>query len=330
MRRILVILLLFISLASAPHIRKEVPFPRTSLVVKMTPFAVSPQIQKDYGPLRLTGLWVLTGSHRVFGGISSLLEQNGQFTALSDKGEWFRFGLGSSVGFGEALPRFRAEREIPRYRWDSESMTRDPVSGKLWVGFESLQRICRYAPDFARIERCVTPPEVEAWPITGSIESLVRFGDGRFLAISEMGRRSTGLHDVLLWASDPTEPGAPKPVHLSYKPPTGFRPTDALWLGGDRLLVLNRRLTVADLFTARLALVRLPKLTENAVLKAEPIADFHRPGPTDNMEALALGRDERGGPILWVASDDNHAFFEETLLFRFALPKEWVNAEPAP
>ncbi len=68
--------------------------------------------------------------------------------------------------------------------------------------------------------------------------------------------------------------------------------------GGDRLLVLNRRLTVFGWFTARLALVRLPGPAEGAVLRGATVATFDRPGPVDNMEALALTREGgRAGPV---------------------------------
>ena len=87
---------------------------------------------------------------------------------------------------------------------------------------------------------------------------------------------------------------------------------------------------MTDGYTARLALVRMPRLEAGAQLRGEPIARFQRPGPSDNMEALALGRDSAGRPQLYVASDDNHLFLQRTLLFRFALPEGWVTDERAP
>jgi len=171
---------------------------------------------------------------------------------------------------------------------------------------------------------------MQDWPVTGSIESLVRFGDGRFMAISERGPGPGGALDVLLWQGDPVDPTTPPAVHLGYRPPTGYRPTDALWVGGDRLLVLNRRATVADGFTARLSLVRLPRLAAGAMLTGEVIATFAPPGLSDNIEVLAFSRDAAGKPQLWVASDDNHLFFQRTLLLRFALPEAWLSEEPAP
>lgn len=333
MRRIALILLVFILLTEGPRVRIEQPMARTALSLDTHPLWVSvDRAVHGYGALRLFGLWALRSSNPAFGGISSLLvNRDGRFIALSDGGDFTDFAIGEYRTPNEiaALPRRPTERMRPHWEWDSESMTRDPVSGKIWVGFEHLQRICRYAPDFARIERCAEPPAMQDWPPKGGIESLVRFSDGRFLAIEEDGTANWGVHDVLLWAGDPVEPKTPPPVHLRYVAPTGYWPTDALWLGGDRLLVLNRRMTLAQGFTAKLVMVRLPRLVAGAVLRGTLVTDFRGPGPVDNLEALALGRDA-SGPVLWVASDDNHAFFERSLLYKFTIPRDWVSDAPAP
>jgi len=330
MQRIALILMLFVLLTNGQHGGTVPPAAAARIAVSALP--LPPDEAGDparFGPLRLLGAWHLTSPHPAFGGFSSLLVgEKGGFIALNDTGEAFIFGLArAGQGAVQPLPRPDAERDVPRWRWDSESMTRDPASGRIWVGFEHFQAICRYAPGFARREGCVRPAAVQRWPLTGSLESLVRFRDGRFLAISEMGRGVGGAHDVLLWRGDPVDPATPPPVHLGYRPPPGFRPTDAVWLGGDRMLVLNRRLTLAEGFTARLALVRLPPLEAGVQLQAEVIASFAPPGLADNFEALALARDGEGRPILWMASDNNHLFLQRSLLLGFALPDGWVKSD---
>jgi len=333
MKRIALILILFVLLTNAPHFGQQPPLQPLTLRVVAEPLPLPSRA--SYGPLRLEGLWRLKGSHPAFGGISALLvdgERGGalHFTGLDDSGEHVAFTLrGNGEAHMAALPRLPEQADEKGWMQDTESMTRDSASGRIWAGFESTQRICRYAPGFARIEGCASAEALKAWPIQGSIESLVRFGDGRFMAIAERAISPSGGFDVLLWASDPVDPATPPPVHLSYRAPTGYRPTDALWLGGDSLLVLNRRFTVFGWFTAKLVLVRLPRLEEGALLRGETIATFDRPGPIDNFEALALSR-EGNRAILWVASDDNHLSVQKTLLFRFALPRNWVSNAPAP
>lgn len=334
MQRIALILLLFVLLMNGRHGLDRPPATFDSLTVQAR--AIAPEDAGPpaaWGPLRLTGAWQLTGTHKAFGGLSSMfVTDDGSIVALNDTGELFGFRVegAEGQGFVKPLPRPASQMSWPSWQWDSESMTRDPVSGKVWVGFELLQMICRYQPDFSKRDGCYSPPATWKWPSTGSLESLVRFADGRFLAISEMAPGPHGGHDVLLFPSDPGVWPGSRPAHLGYVPPTGYRPTDVTWLGGDRLLVLNRRLTLAEGFTAKLVLVRMPRLAEGAVLRGEVIATFAPPALADNFEAMAASRDAQGRGQLWIASDDNHLFLERTLLLRFALPDGWMSDRPAP
>lgn len=327
MQRILLVLLLFVLLMNGRHKEPTPPIASGPLQIDVHPQPLE-ELAFDgglFGSLRLTGAWHLTSPKSVFGGISGLtVKPDGGLLALSDSGELFDLPEEGGVdGYVRALPRAPAEQDWPRWRMDSESMAHDPVSGRYWVGFEHLQRICRYSPGFSALEGCVAPAEMKKWPSTGSIESLVRLGDGRFLAIAEMAKNRSGAFQVLLWSGDPVEAGTSSSIRLGYRAPAGYRPTDALWLGGDRLLVLSRRLTAAHGFTARLSLVRLPSLEAGVELNGVEIARFEHPAPADNYEALALGWED-GKPVLWVASDDNRFSFQRTLLLRFTLPPEWA------
>lgn len=326
MRRILVVLLIAILLLPAPHKNKPELFGPGPLLVQARPLPLSSvdAAVHSVGALEYLGGWQLSSPHRGFGGISSLLvDPPGQVLALSDSGTLMGFavqpGRDSRRPFIAPLPVREEDRSQPWWAWDSESLAHDPVSGRYWVGFEMLQRMCRYAPGFARAEACRTWPEIEAWPETGSIEAMARLPDGRFLAIAEMGMTEEGSHDTLLFSGDPAEDSTPSPLHLRYVPPRGYRPTDAVALDDRRLLVLNRRVTLQDLFTATLALVELPPQPRSGDrLKARPLARLAPPLLADNFEGLAVTR-EGGRVILWIASDDNHEFFQRTLLLKFAL-----------
>ena len=325
MRRILIVLLLAILLLPAPHKAKPELFGAGPLLVTARPLPLSAE-----GPVRSVGTldylagWQLSSPHHGFGGISSLLvAPPGQILALSDSGTLMGFavqpGREDRHPFIAPLPVRPEDRDQPWWAWDSESLAHDPATDRYWVGFEMLQRICRYAPGFARVEACRTWPEIEAWPETGSIESMARLRDGRFLAIAEMGMASDGSHDTLLFAADPTESATPHPLHLRYVPPRGYRPTDAVALDDRHLLVLNRRATLQDLFTAVLAIVELPAHPRpGALLQAHSLARLAPPLLADNFEGLAVTQ-EGGRTIVWIASDDNHEFFQRTLLLKFAL-----------
>lgn len=332
MRRILLILLLAVLLLPAPHSDKPDVRPAASLPVVAQ--RVGPQGPVRVGALTLEGSWALKSGHRGFGGISSMrVEPEGRILALGDSGLLMGFHLGQSAedrSFLAPLPIRAQDSKREWWAWDSESMTHDPVSDRYWVGFELLQRICRYAPGFTRVEACRVWPQVAAWPKTGSIESLARLPDGRFLAIGEMGMTPQGEHEALLFAGDPADEATAAPMTLRYLPPRGYRPTDAVAIDDRRLLVLNRRLSPAELFTGTIALVTLPdRPRPGALLKGQLLARIAPPLPSDNFEAIAVTR-EAGRLILWIMSDDNHAPFQRTLLLRFAMDDAVVNGAMRP
>lgn len=327
MRRILIILALAAALLPAPNVNKPQPVRAGTLLVAVRPLPFNPaQPGADHaGVLRYLGGWELRSDNPAFGGLSALLVGSDErLLALSDSGTLMGLGLTGDDRRGDfiaPLPIRTDERDKPWWMWDSESLTHDPTTGHYWVGFELQQRICRYSPGFARVEACRTWPQIAAWPKTGSIESLARLPDGRFLAIAEMGMTPGGAHQALLFAGDPAEPATPAPIPLAYVPPQGYRPTDAVAIDDRHLLVLNRRLTIMDLFTATIAVIRLPEAPKPGDrLRAQTLARLAPPLLSDNFEGIAIGRDADGQRTLWLVSDDNHEFFQRTLLLKFALP----------
>src|SRR3546814_2066310 len=78
---------------------------------------------------------LLTSDHPVFGGLSSMVfAPDGGLLALSDSGELFGFDPQEKDGgqheFVAPLPLRAAERNLPKWKWDSESLVSDPASGR--------------------------------------------------------------------------------------------------------------------------------------------------------------------------------------------------------
>jgi len=206
---------------------------------------------------------------------------------------------------------------IKRHR-DSESMTWDPRTGRVWVGFENSNAIWRYDATLARAERHVRPAAMADWSIAGGAEAMVRLRSGQFLVISETAR-PRGVPDariVLRFAGDPTE--TLRPERLAYIPPANYDPTDMAELPDGRLLVLNRRLSLSGLFTAKLVLLDLRGARPGVAVRGVELASFERPVQHDNFEALAITR-EGADTIVWIASDDNGEIWEQSLLLKFRL-----------
>ena len=279
--------------------------------------------RKQLGELTYLGGVELHSSDPAFGGFSSMtLDRDGRFTLLNDGGNWLRMRLDSNWQVQQAqtgtLPGGpgtgwrKAER-------DSESMTRDPETGARWVGFESANEIMRYDDDFTRSTGWVQPIAMAEWPENGGAESMVRLHDGRFIVLSETGNwpHAKG-RAAICFSGDPV--AAPnRGFRFAYRPPKGYSPSDAVELPGNRLLVLNRELSLRRWFTAKLTIVPIAAIAPGRLVTGREIASFESPALHDNFEALAVTH-EKGRVVIWIASDDNQSLFQKSYLLKFALP----------
>ncbi|WP_093333197.1 esterase-like activity of phytase family protein [Sphingomonas rubra] len=275
--------------------------------------------RRRVGSLTYLGGVVLDGDHRAFGGFSALHVDGNRFTLLSDGGNLVRFRMG-----GDWRPRrvvFSFVPAGPRTGWekrdrDAESLARDPVTARWWVGFENVNQIWRYAPDWTRAEAVAAPAAMRRWRRDGGPESLARLADGRFVAIAESPRRGERMRDGIVWPGDPT---TRRPAfRFAYVASPGFSPSDMTALPNGGLLVLERALSLPFRWSARLVLVDPAALRPAAVVSGRTIAQLAPPLLADNYEGLAAVREGRD-TILWLLSDDNQLFLERTLLLKFRL-----------
>lgn len=278
------------------------------------------------GGLTFLGGVHLTGPPPAFGGFSAMLVDGDRFTLLSDGGNIVSFRMGADWRVRE--PRFAELPDGPGTGWrksdrDSESLTRDPTTGQLWVGFEFANEIWRYAPGLARAEAHAAPRAMAEWPENGGAESMTRLRDGSFIVLSEDAdavRGGVELSDVkqALWfAGDPTRPKQ-RGFGFGYRPPKGFKPTDITELPDGRLAVLNRKASLREGFTAVLTLIERGDVRPGRIVAGREVARFAAPVVHDNFEAIAATR-EGGATILWIASDDNQLFLQRSLLLKFRL-----------
>ncbi|MET0307774.1 MAG: esterase-like activity of phytase family protein [Sphingomonas sp.] len=276
------------------------------------------------GPLTYLGGVHLVSSDLVFGGFSAMQLQGDRFTLLSDRGYVVQFRMGAdwrprairfvNLPVGPGTGAFRSER-------DTESLALDPATGKFWVGFEARNAIWRYDNSFSKGDASARPPLMDDWSENGGAESMVRLRDGRFVVISETTRPAGGKRRservALIFHRDPVDPSGPVEA-LSYVPPPGYDPSDATELPDGRLLVLNRRITLRDLFTAKLTVVDIRGAKAGTVLRGTEIATFESPVQHDNFEGVTTTREGKD-TILWIVSDDNNAWWQQTLLLKFRL-----------
>jgi hypothetical protein len=264
------------------------------------------------GALRFLAAWRLTSNDPRFGGISAMKVEGGSVLAFSDAGWMIRFPLpgGRSpvkarigpLPEGPGSPTRKSARDI-------EAMWTD--GREAWIALESLNQVWRFERPSWRAGAHAAPAAMRDWPDNRGAEAMVRLADGRFLVFAE-GKGRGG--PALLFAGDPAVVGTGA-EGFRYRPPDGYRPTDAAQLPDGRILVLHRRFTLLEGVTAKLMLLR----REGRALGAgETLADFRPPVTTDNMEALGV-TEEGGRTIVWIGSDDNYNPLQRTLLMKFAL-----------
>ncbi|MCW4461725.1 esterase-like activity of phytase family protein [Sphingomonas sp. BT-65] len=273
------------------------------------------------GGLTFLGGVYLTGPKPAFGGFSAMTVEGDRFTLLSDGGNIVSFRMGRD--WQARAPRFAELPDGPGRGWhkserDSESLTRDPATGQLWVGFERANQIWRYAPGFARAEAHAAPPAMAEWPDNGGAEAMARLRDGSFIVLSESeDGDAKGTRRGLWFAGDPVR--APRRgFAFSYRPPKGFKPTDIAELPDGRLVVLNRKASLREMFTAVVAIVDRGAVGAGRIATGREIARFAAPVVHDNFEAVAVTREGRD-TILWIASDDNQWRLQRSLLLKFRL-----------
>jgi hypothetical protein len=304
--------------------RLPLPSAGATMTARAVPLDPGDPRRRRVGALTWLGGVELRSGDRAFGGFSTLHVAGDRFTLLSDGGILARFRMG-----GDWRPRDVRLEPLPggpgtgwtKGSRDSESMTVDPRTGAVWVGFEVANAIWRYAPGLAHAERGVAPPAMAGWRYTGGIESFTRLADGRFVAIAESREAggAAGTRMGIVWAGDPVRDPAPA-FRFRYRPTRGYDPSDMTELPDGRLLVLERRFALPFTWSNRLMLVERGAVRPGAVVAGRLLATLAAPLVHDNFEGVAATR-ERGATIVWLVSDDNQLFLQRSLLLKFRLDR---------
>lgn len=325
-------LLAFLALASPVPPRPFPPRPATIVIdyagVPVALDARDPE-RRSLGSLRFINGWALTSPDRRLGGISALHVAGGQVTALSDAGDILRFpappepdGFTLELRGRMQVALLREGPGTPDRKSDRDTEAMAIAGSAAWVAFERHDQVWRYRLPQWRAEAHASPAAMADWPNARGAEAMARLPDGRFLILSE-SRGRDGFSPALLFLGDPAEP-ATRAVPLRFRPPAGYRITDAGMLPDGQLLLLVRRVRWSLAFPVRLLVGRLPAQAGGEIETRE-VAALEPPLVSDNFEALSIAR-ENGRTIVWLASDDNTSPLQRTLLLKFA----WEGEAPAP
>lgn len=265
--------------------------------------------------LRVSGIWALESPHTFFGGYSALLAlPDGRLVAYSDRGSALTFAAPDKGSGAVEFRGFLPTAEIA-YNTDFESATRDPGSGRRWIGIETANAVARLSAD-GEPEKARRPPEMRDWPYNRGAEAMLRLPDGRFIIMGEGKTRfSRGAVPVLLFAGDPVE-GA-SAIRFGFVPPAGLHPTGMAGLPDGRVLILLRGLALAmPPFRARLVVADPRRIRAGQDWPWTPLAELSPPLPRENYEGLATAPTPDGGADIWIISDDNGGEVQRTLLIK--------------
>ncbi|HEX2764044.1 MAG TPA: esterase-like activity of phytase family protein [Allosphingosinicella sp.] len=313
----LLAMLLFLGTFAPVGLQRDPPLPAVSQV-RFEPIALNEDAPHEtrIGALRFLGGWAVSSNDYRFGGISALHVDGGRVLGVSDAGWLLRFTLPAAGGTGALEVGWIGEGPTGQGggKEDRDAESLAVADGRIWIGYEQANSVWRYRLADWRAEASAAPPAMAGWDDNRGPEAMARLPDGRFLVFSE---GPGGDSEVLLFDGDPAIHGT-RSVRLRYRPPRGYRITDAAVLPDGSLLTLNRHINLLHGFSAKLTVVALPAIWANAVLEGKEIAAFEGPLAQGNLEGLSVVR-EGGRTLLWLASDDNYNPLQRTVLLKFAL-----------
>lgn len=317
--RLLAILFTAFALMPSPLERRWTPPFDSSQRLGATRLAVA---TAQVGEVRIDEAWHLDSPNSRFGGISALVwERPRQFLLASDFGTMVRLRLDrdGSIPSVRIWPLWLdSPAALGKNGRDLESLATDPATGRLWGGFEQHHRIARFAPGMSHVESEVRAPEMAIWNANGGAEALVRLSDGRFIILAETSGGPGGGTDALLFARDPVAYPDVRPIRFALDAGGRGRITDAAALPDGRVVLLFRGIGLTSGWISTLAVADPATIRSRKPWQSRTIARFERPQIAENFEGLAIEpqRSPTDPVAIWMASDDNLAAWQRTLLLR--------------
>ena len=328
-RFVFVVTLALMALAPA---RAEDDWGRRRIAVEATPlraFVVSTPDHTRFGALDFLGGLVLRSDAKRFGGLSGLALDGAtnNLMAVTDHGWWFRAKLVTdkdkpiAIADAEMAPIIGPDgKPVGRTkRFDTESLAIH--DGIAWIGIERVHEILRFDLGrdglAARGQNIPLPREVKSLPSNQSLEAVCYAAHGptrgTLIAIAERARKGDNL---------PTRgfivQGAQKGA-FDFKRTDGFDITDCGFTPSGDLIVLERRFGWFSGLAMRLVKVDPRTIKPDALVEGTILMEADRGSVIDNMEGLAITKNEKGETILTLISDDNFSMLQQTVLLRFRL-----------
>lgn len=290
---------------------------------------------RRFGPLTFLGGLAMTSRSRAFGGLSGLVasDDGRDLLIVSDDGDWIALRLDQAEdGTPRGVAAARVDRRLSvggapvasKTAGDAEALTRDG-DGYL-VSVETERQLLFYPgpdPTVAEPQPRALPKEAGCVPGNGGIEAIAVAPPsspvaGTLVMFAERGCTSgpvaMGAGALPVWLAGPS--GTRR---MTLVKDGDFRPTDAAFLPGGDLLLLERRYNGGFDIGMRIRRIGRDAFAGRAPLDGPVLMEADFAYEIDNMEGLAVSRDAHGRPLVTLISDDNKSFLQRNLLLRFRL-----------
>ena len=285
-----------------------------------------------FGSLTFLGGLELLPDNRHVGGLSGLIVTHGGsgLIAIADNGLWFEADL---VADADGRPRaVRNARVAPLLdedgvplanvgKGDTEALTLRRTNGaaEMLVSTERDHRVYAFPypldPD-ARARELDMPPGVRRLRHNKGMEALAAANSGplagTLVIIAERGPTFTADMPGFLI-------GGPHAGTFTVARSDAYDATDAAFLPGGDLLLLERRFTLRHGIGMRIRRIPATELVAQARVEGEILLEAGFTSQIDNMEGIAVHVASDGTTVITLISDDNRSILQRTLLLRFRL-----------
>ena len=332
-RRRFVFALTLALFALAPA-RAEDDWGRRSIAVNATPlqsFEITNPDRVRFGALDYLGGLILRTEAPRFGGLSGLaIDGAGTLLAVTDHGWWLRAQLITEndrpIGLtkAEMAPIIGPNgKPLGRTkRFDTEGLALN--NGIAWVGIERAHEVLRFDLGrdglTARGQLVPVPREAKILPSNQSFEAVCYASAGpragTLIAIAERARKGEN-QPTRGFILDGANRGA-----FDVKRRGDFDVTDCAFTPDGDLILLERRFGWFSGLAMRLRRIDPRAIRPDGMLDGESLLEAGAGTVIDNMEGLAITKNEKGETILTLVSDDNFSMLQRTVLLRFRLRRD--------
>ena len=286
-----------------------------------------------FGELEFRGGLVLGSTDRDFGALSGLeIDGNsGAILAVADTGFWFSARLietdGRLTGIADAklAPILDAAGKPRRTKRASDAegvrLTVEKGAKTALVVFEQSREVSRFAaePDLAAAAArpMKLPESARTLNATRGFETIAIAPassplKGSIVLVAERALDKNGNHRGWILSG-------PRAGVFSIRRIGDFDITDGEFLPNGDLVILERLFSIVEGVGMRIRRIAAGDIAPGATADGPVVMsaglDGHR---IDNMEGIALRREADGSTTVFIVSDDNQSFLQQTLILKFA------------